>query len=160
MFPILFGILTQAHAKDLSDTTVGVGVNNWYHESIPALSVRTMLPLSSQSESSLGQLHVEGLLGFDSDPSSRTKTFLAGRVLTAVVVEDNLNVLAGAGAGFGWVNQTAVLQFQPALEIQYFLFGLEYLSFESGVGLDISLGAGENSVSTSGKLLGGFHYWF
>ena len=160
MFPILFGILTQAHAKDLSETTVGVGVNNWYHEDIPALSVRTMLPLSSESESSLGQLHVEGLLGFDSDPSSRTKTFLAGRVLTAVVVEDNLNVLAGAGAGFGWVNQTAVLQFQPALEVQYFLFGLEYLSFESGVGLDISLGAGENSARTSGKLLGGFHYWF
>ena len=62
MFPILFGILTQAHAKDLSETTVGVGVNNWYHEDIPALSVRTMLPLSSDSESSLGQLHVEGLL--------------------------------------------------------------------------------------------------
>ena len=80
-------------------------------------------------------------------------------VLTAVVVEDNLNLLAGAGAGFGWVNQTAVLQFQPALEVQYFLFSLEYLSFESGVGLDISLGAGEKT-RTSGKLLGGFHYWF
>ena len=160
MFPILFGFLTQAHAKDLSETTVGVGVNNWYNQETPALSVRTMLPLSSQSESSLGQLHLEGLLGFSSDPSARTKTLIAGRVLTAVVVEDNINVLAGAGAGFGWVNQTAVLQFQPAFEVQYFLFGLEYLSFESGVGLDISLGAGENSARTSGKLLGGFHYWF
>ena len=40
MFPILFGILTQAHAKDLSETTVGVGVNNWYHEDIPC-SLRT-----------------------------------------------------------------------------------------------------------------------
>ena len=114
MFPILFGILTQAHAKDLSETTVGIGVNNWYHQDIPALSVRTMLPLSSQSDSSLGQLHLEGLIGFNNDPSSRTKTFIGGRVLTAVVVEDNLNLLAGAGAGFGWVNQTAVLQFQPA----------------------------------------------
>lgn len=160
MLPILFGFLTQAHAKDLSETTVGVGVNNWYNNDIPALSVRTVLPLSSQSESSLGQLHVEGLMGLSTDPSSRTKTFVAGRVLTAVVVEDNLNVLAGAGAGFGWVNQSAVLQFQPALEVQYFLFGLEYLSFESGVGMDISLGAGENSARTSGKLLGGFHYWF
>jgi len=160
MLPILFGFLTQAHAKDLSETTVGVGVNNWYNNDIPALSVRTVLPLSSQNESSLGQLHVEGLMGLSTDPSSRTKTFVAGRVLTAVVVEDNLNVLAGAGAGFGWVNQSAVLQFQPALEVQYFLFGLEYLSFESGVGIDISLGAGENSVRTSGKLLGGFHYWF
>ena len=160
MLPILFGFLTQAHAKDLSETTVGVGVNNWYNNDIPALSVRTVLPLSSQSEASLGQLHVEGLMGLSTDPSSRTKTFVAGRVLTAVVVEDNLNVLAGAGAGFGWVNQSAVLQFQPALEVQYFLFGLEYLSFESGVGMDISLGAGENSARTSGKLLGGFHYWF
>ena len=160
MLPILFGFLTQAHAKDLSETTVGVGVNNWYNNDIPALSVRTVLPLSSQSESSLGQLHVEGLMGLSTDPSSRTKTFVAGRVLTAVVVEDNLNVLAGGGAGFGWVNQSAVLQFQPALEVQYFLFGLEYLSFESGVGMDISLGAGENSARTSGKLLGGFHYWF
>lgn len=160
MLPILFGFLTQAHAKDLSETTVGVGVNNWYNNDIPALSVRTVLPLSSQSESSLGQLHVEGLIGLSTAPSSRTQTFVAGRVLTAVVVEDNLNVLAGAGAGFGWVNQSAVLQFQPALEIQYFLFGLEYLSFESGVGMDISLGAGENSARTSGTVLGGFHYWF
>ena len=160
MLPILFGFLTQAHAKDLSETTLGVGVNNWYNNDIPALSVRTVLPLSSQSESSLGQLHVEGLIGLSTAPSSRTQTFVAGRVLTAVVVEDNLNVLAGAGAGFGWVNQSAVLQFQPALEIQYFLFGLEYLSFESGVGMDISLGAGENSARTSGTVLGGFHYWF
>jgi hypothetical protein len=160
MFPILFGILTQAHAKDLDENTVGVGVNNWYHEDIPAFSVRTTLPLSQESESHLGQLHLEGLVGFSSDPSTRTQAFLAGRVLTAVIVEDNLNVLAGTGAGFGWVNQTAVLQFQPALEVQYFLFGLEYLSFESGVGMDITLGSGENSIRTSGKLLGGFHYWF
>ncbi len=160
MLPILFGILTQAHAKDLSKTTLGIGVNNWYHQDIPALSIRTTMPLSSQDSSSLGQLHLEGLVGLSTHPSTRTQAFLGGRVLSAVVVEDNLNLLAGAGAGFGWVNQTAVLQFQPALEAQYFLFGLEYLSFESGVGLDISLGAGENSVQTSGKLLGGFHYWF
>ena len=61
-------------------------------------------------------------------------------VLTAVVVE-NLNVLAGAGAGFVGQSNCSP-SFQPALEVQYFLFGLEYSSFESGVG-DISLGAGE-----------------
>jgi hypothetical protein len=160
MFPILFGLLTQAHAKDMSDTTIGVGINNWYHQTIPALSVRTVMPLSAQSEGSLGQLHLEGLIGFSADPSTRSQAFVAGRVLTAVVVEDNLNLLAGAGTGLGWVNQTAVLQLQPALEAQYFLFGLEYLSFESGVGIDITLGAGENAIQTSGKLLAGFHYWF
>ena len=160
MLSLLFGLLCTAQAKDLSKMTLGVGVNNWYNADIPALSVRTTMPLSSQSEEHLGQLHLEGLLGFSSDPSSRNQSFMAARVLTAVVVEDNLNVLAGAGAGLGLVNKTALLQLQPALEVQYFLFGLDFLSFESGVGLDISLGAGENSIKTSGKVLGGFHYWF
>ena len=157
MLPILFGFLTQAHAKDLSETTVGVGVNNWYNNDVPALSLRYSLPFYSNPN---GQFHIEGLVGLSVDPSTRSQSFVAGRILSAVVIEDNMNLLAGGGVGIGWQNKTAVMQFQPALEAQYFLFGLDYLSFESGVGLDITLGSGENAIATSGKILGGFHYWF
>ena len=155
--PLLLGWMSTVQAKDLSDSPLGIGVNTWYNSDIPALSVRYILPFSSNPN---GQFHIEGLVGTSIHPSTRTQSFVAGRILSAVVIEDNLNVLAGAGVGLGWINKTSVLQFQPALETQYFLFGLDYLSFESGVGLDIVLGSGENTFQTTGKILGGFHYWF
>lgn len=157
MLPLFLGILTTANAKDLSDNPVGIGVNNWFNSDITALSARYVLPFS---DNPMGQFHIEGLAGLSVDPSTRSQGFVAGRVLSAVVIEDNLNLLAGGGVGLGWVNKTAIIQLQPSLEAQYFLFGLEYLSFESGVGLDIHMGTGENSIATSGKILGGFHYWF
>ena len=100
------------------------------------------------------------LFGLSIDPSTRTSSLAGLRILTNVVVEDNLNVLAGAGTGIVVINETTVIKLQPALEVQYFLFGLEYLSFNAGVGLDLVMGSGENSVQTSGAVLGGFHYWF
>lgn len=157
MLPIFLGFLNIASAKDLAETPIGVGVNNWYNNDVPAVSIRYTLPFSSNPN---GQFHIEGLAGISVDPSTRSQSFIAGRILSAVVIEDNLNLLAGGGVGIGWQNKTAVMQLQPALEAQYFLFGLDYLSFESGVGLDITLGSGENSIATSGKILGGFHYWF
>ena len=157
MLPLIFGLLSTVQAKDLSDNPIGVGINNWYNKNIPALSLRYTLPFTGNTN---GQFHLEGLAGVSVDPSTRSQSFVAGRILSAIVIEDNLNLLAGGGVGIGWQNKTAVMQLQPSLEVQYFLFGLDYLSFESGVGIDINIGAGENSIATSGKVLGGFHYWF
>jgi len=157
MIATLLFLSHTAHAKDL-DGSIGVGLNNWFGD-IPAISVRYGIPVTTNSTKQW-ELQAEGLFGFAIDPSERTSALAGMRILTGVVVEDNLNVMAGAGTGVVIINETMALKLQPALEAQYFLFGLEFLSFNAGLGLDITLGSGENSASTSGAVLGGFHYWF
>ena len=148
-----------AQAKEInSDYGVGVGLNNWFSE-IPAISVRYSVPITGQNTEKW-ELQMEALTGINIDPSERTTAVLGGRLLSALVIEDNLNLLAGGGAGITIINKSVALQLQPALEAQYFIFGLEYLSFNTGVGLDVTMGSGENTLSTSGKVLAGFHYWF
>jgi hypothetical protein len=157
MLSILIFISQIANAKELNGT-VGVGLNNWFGE-IPAVSVRYAMPIANSSSKQWG-IQAEGLIGLSIDPSSRTSSLAGLRLLTEVVIEDNLNVLAGAGTGIVVINETTAIKIQPAMEVQYFVFGLEYLSFNAGIGLDLTLGSGENSAKTSGAVLGGFHYWF
>ena len=157
MIATLLFLSNTAHAKDL-DGSIGVGLNNWFGD-IPALSIRYAAPRPGEDQKQW-ELQAEGFFGFAIDPSERTSALAGMRILSGVVVEDNLNVLAGAGTGVVVINETMALRLQPAVEVQYFLFGLEYLSFNTGLGLDITLGSGENGAKTSGTVLGGFHYWF
>jgi hypothetical protein len=147
-------------AKELQDTPIGIGINTWYTYDAPCLSVRYVLPTNSIAAMQDVQIQVEGLLGTSITPSTRSSGIIGGRILSAVVIEDNLNILAGAGVGLGVINKTTVFQLQPSMEAQYFLFGLENLSFSSGLGVNITLGTGENSVATAGSVFGGFNYWF
>jgi hypothetical protein len=153
---ILF-LSNTASAKDL-DGRIGVGINTWFGD-IPAISVRYSAPTMGDVPQKW-ELQAEGLFGYAIDPSERTSALAGVRILSGVVVEDNLNLMAGAGAGFVIINETLALRIQPAMEIQYFLFGLEFLSFNAGLGMDVTLGSGENGSKTSGAVLGGFHYWF
>ena len=157
MIATLLFLSSTAQAKDL-DGSIGVGINTWFGE-IPTLSARYAAPLPGDSQRPW-ELQVEGLFGFSVDPSTRTSALAGLRILSGVVVEDNMNLLAGAGAGIAIINETTALRLQPSLEVQYFLFGLEFLSFNAGLGLDLTLGNGENGAQTSGAVLGGFHYWF
>ena len=157
MLALLIFLTQSANAKELNGA-VGVGLNNWFGE-IPALSVRYATPIATSSAKQWG-IQAEGLLGLSIDPSTRTSSVAGLRILTNIVIEDNLNVLAGAGTGITVINETTAIKIQPAIEVQYFLFGLEYLSFNAGVGLDVTMGSGENTAKTSGAVLGGFHYWF
>lgn len=150
---------STAQAKEInSDYGIGVGLNNWFSE-IPAISVRYAVPITGQTTDKW-EIQMEALTGLNIDPSARTTAVFGGRVLSAMVIEDNLNLLAGGGIGMTVINKSVALQIQPAVEAQYFIFGLEYLSFNTGVGLDVTMGSGENKVATSGKVLAGFHYWF
>jgi hypothetical protein len=150
---------STAQAKEItSDRGIGVGINNWFGD-IPAISVRYSLPISGVNTKEW-ELQGEVLGGFNFDASTRTSAIVGGRLLSAIVIEDNLNILAGGGVGFAIINKSVALHLQPAVEAQFFLFGLEYLSFNSGLGLDITMGNGESGIGTSGRILGGFHYWF
>lgn len=152
-------ISSTAQAKEItSDRKIGVGVNSWFGD-IPAISVRYSLPVSGENTQNW-ELQGEVLGGFNYDASTRTSAIMGGRLLSAIVIEDNLNLLAGGGVGIAIINKSVALHLQPAVEAQFFLFGLEYLSFTSGLGLDITMGNGESGIGTSGKILGGFHYWF
>lgn len=147
-------IVSAVEAKDL-DTRLGVGVNNWF-ASQPSLSVRYALPLPAEQQ----ETQVEAVLGFSTDPSSPSALTIGGRAVYAVVVEDNLNVFAGGGAGFLMLNGTGALRLQPAMEFQYFFMGLDNLSFSAGVGMNIDIGKGNNKLELSSSMLGGLHYWF
>ena len=151
-----FTIMTMlsAQAKDL-DSRMGVGVNNWFATQ-PSVSLRYALPLSVPQQ----ETQVEAVVGFSTDPSAPSALTLGGRALYAVVVEDNLNVLAGGGAGFLMLNGTGALRLQPAMEFQYFFMGLDNLSFTAGVGMNVDIGKGNNKVELSSSMLGGLHYWF
>jgi len=148
-----------ADAKEItSDQGIGVGINTWFGD-IPALSVRYSLPVVGENTNQW-ELQAEGLVGFSSSAADRSSALFGARILSAIVIEDNLNLLAGGGAGVAIQNKTLALQLQPAVEAQFFLFGLDFISFNAGLGVDITMGAGENAIGTAGKVLGGFHYWF
>ena len=155
----LLAFSSLAQAKEISsDQGIGVGINTWFGD-MTTLSVRYSLPTTGEIAEKW-ELQVEGLAGLSIEPNTRSRSLVGGRILSAIVIEDNLNLLVGGGTGVIITNKTAALYLQPSLEAQFFLFGLDFLSFNAGAGVDITMGQGENALSTSGKVLGGFHYWF
>lgn len=144
---------SDAHAKDLRNR-IGAGYNAWFGQ-VNALSVRYGLPTGDPAVN----IQVEGNLGLDADNSSSDDFFAGGRLLYGVVVEDNMNLSLGAGAGYIASGGRGRLRLQPSATVDFFLFGLENLGFSSGVGLNLDLGS-PTGVSTTGAVLGGLHYWF
>ena len=90
-------------------------------------------------------------------------------MLFAFLAEDNLNLYAGVGAGYaGFDDGSRAVRAQPALGVEFFLFGLENLglSAEFGVnvdvgisssGIDVTTGAGPDASSFAAI---GVHYYF
>lgn len=140
----------SAQAKDLGNR-VGVGVRN-ATDGLPSLSARYGLPSSNPAIN----IQVEGNVGFNSNTGA---TYVGGRGLYAVVVEDNMNLYGYAALGYQSDGIDGGLRLQPGLEVQAFLFGLENLGIVGGLGLNLDVGA-TSGVSTAGALAAGFHYWF
>ena len=81
---------STAQAKEInSDYGIGVGLNNWFAD-IPSVSVRYSIPVTGQNTDKW-ELQIEALTGLNIDPSARTTAVVGGRVLSAIVIEDNLN---------------------------------------------------------------------
>ncbi len=143
---------TSAQAKDL-DNKLGVGLDTWLSDT-PALSARYALKMPGVREA-----QIEGILGFSTDPSSPNQFSIGVRALYSVVVEDHMNLnLTGGLAGLN-KDGTGALRIQPGLEAQFFLWGLDNLSFNAGVGANFDIGAGNTQTKITGSVLAGFHYW-
>ena len=149
---LLLTAMNTAQAKDLGNR-FGVGFNTQLGD-IPALSVRYGLPTANPAIN----LQVEADLGLLTTPDS-TQVLVGGRALYAVVVEDNMNLYGFAGGALSAIDGSSVIRIQPGLELQAFPFGLENIGINAGFGLNLDLGSA-SSVSTTGTLLAGAHYWF
>ena len=151
---LLSFLLSTAFAKDL-DGRYAVGMNSWFGPT-PSVSARYAVPMPKN----VMETQIEINFGFATDPASASNLNLGARGLYAIVVEDNMNLMIGGGAGFLMLNGTPALRLQPSMEIQYFLLGLDNLSFTTGAGINLDMGPGNNAVGVTGQVLGGFHYWF
>ncbi len=140
------------NAKDLRNR-LGVGFQRPLGD-MPSLSIRYGLPTTNPAIN----IQTEVDLGVTSDETT-TDIFGGGRVLYAVVVEDNMNLYAAGGVGVLSSNGAATVRLQPALEAQVFPFGLENLGVTLGWGLSLDMGDAPG-VSTVGSVLAGAHYWF
>lgn len=158
LFPaaLLLGALlspSAAHAKDLRNR-VGVGFNSWFGH-VNSLSVRWGVPTSDPAVN----LQLEGDFGMASSSTGRSDVFAGGRLLYAVVAEDNMNLSLGAGGGYLSDLNGGRFRLQPSATVDFFLFGLENLGFTGGYGFDIDLGS-TTGFATTGSVIGGLHYWF
>ena len=159
LFPaaLLLGALvtpSAAHAKDLRNR-LGVGVNSWFGH-VHAVSVRWGLPTADPAMN----IQVEGDFGLAANGATgQSDLFAGGRLLYAVVAEDNMNLSLSAGAGYLGTAAGGQFRLQPAATVDFFLFGLENLGFTGGFGVDLDLGS-TSGVATTGGVIGGLHYWF
>lgn len=164
---LLFAFMTLAHAKDLRnhvgvgvDTALGHGVSTVTGTSaaIPALSLRFGLPASSPNVNV--QIELDG--GFNAGGGEEARYLAGGRVLYGVVVEDNMNLYLGAGAGYLGQGSTGRVRIQPTMSAQWFFFGLENLGFsaECGVSIDAGGSQGARAVTVGGVPAVGLHYYF
>ena len=157
----LAGILSgQAHAKDM-DGRLGVGVNQWFG-SMPAISARYGIPLRKINKNISSDLEIQTELcfGFSTDPTEPNELLFSGRFLYGMVVEDNMNLMAGGGLGVLRIDDFSVLRLQPGIEAQIFPLGTPNLSINAGFGLNLDIGGTEDRTGTAGSALAGFQYWF
>lgn len=144
-----------ASAKDLGGR-VGVGFIHSFGDQ-SALSVRYGLPLGDPALN----VQLEAFGGFAANTASTGWLVAGGRGLYAVVVEDNLNLYVGAGAGLltDQATRQQALRIQPTMGAEFFLFGLENLGFMTEWGINVDLGDA-TGVSTAANAGVGVHYWF
>lgn len=146
---------TPAHAKDLKGR-FGMGFNNQLGGG-PSLAVRYGLPTGDDNPFNL---IVEGHSGFSAYDGTAGAFSAGGRLLFSTVVEDNLNVYVGAGAGYVMNDGVEVVRLQPLCSIDFFLFGLDNLGFTTGFGLDIDVGEATTGIATTTAAMAGVTYWF
>ena len=161
MFLFLMGLFSgTASAKDM-DGRIGVGVNQWFG-SMPTVSAKYGIPLRNINTNISSDLEIQSELcfGFSTDPTEPNELVFAGRFLYGMVVEDNMNLMAGGGMGVIRIDDFSVLRLQPGLEAQIFPVGVPNLSINAGFGLNLDLGSTEGRTGTAGTALAGFHYWF
>ena len=152
---ILSTLLSSAFAKDL-DGRIAVGLNQSAGD-IPALSARFALPLPQKAL----EVQVGAVVGFNTDPNTITPAFVLGlRGLYGLIVEDNMNIMAGGTLAYISDNGSPTVRLQPSIESQFFLMGLDNLSFAPSIGLNFDMGPANSKVSVGGNFLGSIHYWF
>lgn len=152
---LLTTLLSSAFAKDL-DGRIAVGLNQSVGE-IPSLSARFAIPLSQKAL----EVQVGAIVGFDTDPSNISPGFVFGlRGFYGLIVEDNMNILAGGCIAYISDNGSPTVRLQPSLESQVFLMGLDNLSLAPSIGLNIDFGNGNTKFSVGGSFMGSVHYWF
>ncbi len=145
-----------AMAKDLRNR-VGVGFNNQFgHAS--SISARYGLPWNDDAIN----LQIELLAGVDIDGDAATTDAVSagGRLLYALVAEDNMNLYAAAGLGWVSYDGVSAVRLQPGLSAQFFLFGLENLGFSADWGISIDLGKPTGIASFTSAPGMGLHYYF
>ena len=138
LLPMAFALtIGSAQAKDLSGR-VGVGFNHNFGDR-STISIRYALPLGDPAV----QVQVEGFGGLAINNANAGWFIAGGRALGAVVVEDNLNLYLAAGAGYmtDGTQNTSALRLQPAMGVEFFLFGLENLGFMTEWGVNVDLGS-------------------
>ncbi|MEL6344021.1 MAG: hypothetical protein AAFV53_12955 [Myxococcota bacterium] len=145
---------STASAKDLGNR-LGIGVQTQLDE-VPAASIRYGLPTANPARN----IQIEGDFGVRIRQGDPTRLVAGGRLLYALVVEDNMNLYAYGGGAYIDEGGASIVRIQPGVEAQAFPFGLENLGVTAGVGVNLDLGGGETGVETVGSVIAGVHYWF
>ena len=147
-----------AAARALHDR-VGLGFDAG--GAFPALSARYGLPMPSDVMNLLVELDAGFATGTEQYLETTTGGFsVGGRLLYGLVAEDNLHLYGSAGAWLVSLGGDARLRLQPAIETEFFLFGLENLGFAASFGIAVDLGT-PSGVATFGTAPGlGLHYYF
>lgn len=143
-----------AQAKDLRKR-FGLGFNTEIGQ-VTALSARYGLPTPDP----VINVQIELDFGMDPQANAPDKLYGGGRLLYALVSEDNLNLYAAAGAGALSDGTNTSLRIQPALSVDFFLFGLENLGFNTTWGVNLDIGGGTTGVATTVSVGAGAHYFF
>jgi hypothetical protein len=150
----LLGISTPASAKDLGGR-FGVGFNSSLGEG-SALSARFGVPTGDSPVNVI----IEGIGGFDTLEGESTEITAGGRLLVSTVVEDNMNLYVGGGAGYVFGPTGETVRLQPLAAIDFFFFGLDNLGFTTAFGLNIDVGGNSSGVGTTSTAQAGVTYWF
>jgi len=160
----------EAQAKDLRGR-FALGFNNNF-SSFSSLSVKIGMPtpkptLNIQAQALVG-FSISAVAGEEPDAGADgpDQFFAGGRLLLPILVEDNLNVYGGVGAGYvrhkdaeGPQNR---LRVQGVVGVEFFFFGLENLglSAEFGLKLDVMPAQVEVETSSGSAASVGLHYYF
>ncbi len=151
---MLLTMSTSAFAKDLGGR-FGVGFNSSLGQG-SALSARYAVPTGDSPVNVV----IEGIGGFTSIDGASTEITAGGRLLVSTVVEDNMNLYVGGGAGYVFGPEGETVRLQPLAAIDFFFFGLDNLGFTTAFGLNIDVGGDYGGVGTTSTAQAGVTYWF
>jgi len=153
---VLLLLVTPAVAKPLGGR-VGVGFENSF-SSLSSLSIKWCLPVRDRNLN----LQLQAVGGFSLLEGIQDTYFAGGRLLYGFLAEDNMNLYAAAGVGYGRFSggQEAV-RLSPTMAAEFFLFGLDSLglTIEWGIHADVGTATEITSVGSSFASLGA-HYYF